>query len=355
MSVVETATGWRIDLGMPNTSRLRRGTRLPSARMASDRMLDPQFYEADQSLIDAIHAAVLLGQPLLIAGEPGCGKTEVANFVAYQFGLEPPQPPGDRKEYALRFDTKSTTTARDLFYSFDVVGRFHASRSDDTTSTDPRRFIRFHALGRAVLDAAPAAQVKGITGINYSRAAVEPRRSVVLIDEIDKAPRDVPNDLLMEVDRLAFYITELDRTVTADPAFRPILVITSNSERVLPDAFLRRCVFYSMQFPDDERLRRIVDNRVTKFPFGSGMLKDALKLFQSLRDLQLQKHPGTAELLGFLHTLLGHGLDPAAALDADGRGWEELAKATLLKTRDDQEQFKEAGDLAALIRQSDLP
>jgi MoxR-like ATPase len=286
--------------------------------MDSDAIRDPARYEPDPSLIDAIHAAIILGQPLLLAGEPGCGKTEVANFVAYQFGLHPPAIPGERREWALRLDVKSTTTARDLFYSFDTVGRFGAAKDEGPAARRPGRFITLSALGRAIMDAAPWSEVRDIEIANYRREHDEPRRSVVLIDEIDKAPRDVPNDLLMEIERLGFRITELnregDRPVRADPDHRPVLIITSNSERALPDAFLRRCIFHYMAFPDRDRLGRIVEARIPGFPRGSDLERDALALLFGLRAQTLLKLPGTAELLGFLAVLLANRVSTVSAV-----------------------------------------
>jgi MoxR-like ATPase len=332
-------TSWRIILDASETERRERWRYLPPPRMATKRMGDPAHYIADSLLIDAIHTAVLLGQPLLITGEPGCGKTEVANFVTYQFGLERKGQEADNVEYAMRFDVKSTTRAQDLFYSFDTVGRFHASRQDGVEAIDPKRFITFHALGRAVLDASPANRVIDLYGRNYIRnRSTEPRRSVVLIDEIDKAPRDVPNDLLMEIEQMAFYIAELDLTIEADRACSPIVILTSNSERALPDAFLRRCVFFSMPFPPAERLREIVCRRIPEFPSEAGLLNDVLGLFAAIRDLRLRKRPGLAELLGFLNSLLGLGFDPAKRLHEQDDKWEGIARTTLLKSTEDHEE-----------------
>lgn len=332
------------DPGGDDHERSTRWLHLPSAAMASEAMTDPGGYLASQDLHDAIHAAILLGQPLLLTGEPGCGKTEVANYITYQLGLERPGPTGRKPEYALRFDTKSTTSARDLFYTFDTVGRFHAAQrgAQEPGADDPRRFISFNALGRAILDAAEPASVHRLEGRNWRGQEGGPRRSVVLIDEIDKAPRDVPNDLLMEMDRLAFYITELDRTVTATPALRPIVVLTSNSERALPEAFLRRCVFHHMAFPDKGTLRRIVARRLTTFPKESRLRDSAIGLFLRLREEERpEKLPGTAELLGFLNALAGLPLDPDKSL-AEQKGWEGAARATLLKTVLDHQSFKDA-------------
>jgi len=223
---------WRITSD-PTGTREERWRELP--RPVISEMSGPEKYIADESLLEAINTAIYLGQPLLVTGEPGCGKTEIGDFVAWKLGL-------DR---AIRFDTKSTTIARDLFYSFDTIARFHAAY-EAKGSIDPLQFITFHALGRAILLANPSNDVMDLMARHPGQ-----RRSVVLIDEIDKAPRDVPNDLLVEIDKLQFYVTELARTVVAANTMRPIVVFTSNSERGFPmlscvDASITICPFQTM-------------------------------------------------------------------------------------------------------------
>src|SRR5262249_5737842 len=151
------------------------------------------------------------------------------------------------------------------------------------------------------------------------------RRSVVLVDEIDKAPRDVPNDLLVEVEKMQFYISELPRTVVADKSMRPIVVITSNSEKALPDAFLRRCVYYNLPFPSVALLKEIVAARIVQFPRESDLLSDALAVFGFLRGQMLRKRPGTAELLGFILGLKAKGYEPSHRLRGN-ENWREVAK-----------------------------
>src|SRR3954465_9291968 len=149
--------------------------------------------------MDAVNAALFLGQPLLVTGEPGCGKTELANFVAWKLGLGRKRATDEHGcEFALRFDTKSETRTRDLFYLIDVVERFHAAQKPGGI-VDPLQFIRFQALGRAILYAAAPNELTTRLPKEHKHPG-EPIRSVVLIDEIDKAPRDVPNDLLMEIE-----------------------------------------------------------------------------------------------------------------------------------------------------------
>jgi len=311
---------WRIaaDTGQPREGRWRN---LP--RPATTRLYGPANYIAGDELIEAINTAIFLGQPLLLTGEPGCGKTEVGNYVAWKLGL------GE----AIRFDVKSTSTARDLFYVSDTVARFHAAYGG-RGNVDPLRYITFQGLGRAILYANDPTMVE-----EFLPPAEHPgqRRSVVLIDEIDKAPLDVPNDLLMEIENMQFYIPEVSRTIKADRDMRPVVVITSNSERVLPAPFLRRCVYYDIPFPDIEQLKEIAAARISELPIGSDLLGDALRVFVFVRGLGLQKKPGTAELLSFILALRAKGYRTESGLRSD-REWYDTAKHTLLKSGDDQEQ-----------------
>lgn len=303
----------------------------------------PERYDPDPSVLDAADVAIWLGKPLLLTGEPGCGKTEFAHHLAWRLGLA--RKLGDDWEYALRFDVKSETRARDLFYTIDTIERFHAAHVEkDKSAMDPLRFIRFQALGRAILYARPMdEELTSRLPENQSHPG-EPRRSVVLIDEIDKAPRDVPNDLLMEIERMRFDISELSRTVAAPGASRPLLVITSNSEKALPDAFLRRCVYHHMQFPNPERLRRIVASRLDGLDGDAPLVRDAVEIFAGVRELALRKKPATAELLDFVQALRckGFGLgDAVRSLE----GWDGIARVSLLKAGDDQGR-----DISHLVR-----
>ncbi|MBF0372596.1 MAG: AAA family ATPase [Alphaproteobacteria bacterium] len=162
---------------------------------------------------------------------------------------------------------------------------------------------------------------------------------MVLIDEIDKASRDVPNNLLQVMERPRFTIAEMGHAeIVADDAFRPILILTSNSEKTLPDAFLRRCVYYHMPFPDEPTLRDIIANRIVGLPADAGLVSDAIALLGRLRERgRLRKPPGTAELLTFILTLRDNGLGPADRL-GDRDDWQRWARLNLLKTKEDQEQ-----------------
>jgi len=297
-------------------------------RIDTERTTDPAGYLPDQGLVDAVNVALMLQQPLLITGEPGTGKTQLASSVAWQLELGAP----------LVFETKSTSTSQDLFYTFDNLRRFHAAQTQGG-DVDPHLFIRYNALGLAILRTLGAEKARGLLPPDVELPA-EPRRSLVLIDEIDKAPRDFPNDILNEIEHLYFRIPELgNEAVRADPALRPVVIITSNSEKSLPDAFLRRCIFYCIPFPED-RLEDIVTTRVAGLSAGPGTaLAEILEFFRLLRrsDVTLRKRPGTAELQQWVLALLGFGIDPALPLR------EQAAKAArtlnaLAKHGEDQER-----------------
>jgi MoxR-like ATPase len=311
-------TDWRIAKD-PRQVRKDRWQLLP--KPAVTKLVGPDRYLASDNLIEAINTSILLGQPLLLTGEPGCGKTEVGNFVAWKLGL---------KE-ALRFDVKSTTTARDLFYIPDTIARFHAAH-EAKADINPLGFIEFQALGKAILHANSPDAVEAFLPKDKHPGQ---GRSVVLIDEIDKAPLDVPNDLLMEIEKMAFYIPEVSRTVTADKDMRPIVIITSNSERALPGPFLRRCTYYDLPFPNRDELRDIAEARISDLPRDVDLVADALTVFFHLRELDLQKKPGTAELLSFVLALQALGYKSTDALRKDDR-WQIIAKQTLLKSGEDQ-------------------
>jgi MoxR-like ATPase len=262
---------------------------------------DPAGYIPDPGLIDAVNIALLLNQPLLLTGEPGTGKTQLAYNVSWELGFGPP----------LKFETKSTSTARELFYTYDTLGRFHAAQTGEGSQAN-LDYITYNALGVAILRANEEAAVakwlpRGKGFVHDGR-----QRSVVLIDEIDKAPRDFPNDILNEVEGMYFRVPELgDARISAEEAMCPVLILTSNSEKNLPDAFLRRCIYYHLPFPDRERLAQIINARVGRFRDDkSPLLTEALDLFFLLREpnVGLAKKPSTAELLGWL-TFLAETID----------------------------------------------
>jgi MoxR-like ATPase len=287
------------------------------------RQLDPAGYLLEPALADAINVALLLSQPLLLTGEPGTGKTQLAQRLAWQLGYGEP----------LVFNTKSTSTARDLFYTFDTMGRFHAAQAREG-SLAAIDYLRFNALGLAILRSRPREEVAAL--LPPGAAHEGPKRSVVLVDEIDKAPRDFPNDLLHEVDAMSFRVPEAGNAeVSAAAALRPVLVLTSNSERNLPDAFLRRCIFYNIPFPDRERLAQILQTRLPLLRDGaSALLDSALDLFLELRLSGLRKPPSTAELINWLQALAGFGAARDKPLRASPEALRRSA-STLAKTQDD--------------------
>jgi MoxR-like ATPase len=292
------------------------------------RLQRPEEYIAERGLVDAVNVALLLGQPLLLTGDPGTGKTQLAASLAWELGLGTP----------LRFETKSTSVARDLFYLYDALGRFQAGQLPGGTA-DPRAFLTYSALGEAILRTRTEAEVAALLPPGFVFGP--PRRSVVLLDEVDKAPRDFPNDLLNEIENLHFRIPELGNArVEADPALQPIVVVTSNSEKDLPDAFLRRCVFYNIPFPERSELIRIVTARLGEHAIGANrFLADALDLFFELRKPSngLRKRPATAELLGWLLVL--HDLLPGSENPLRDRPPLALQTlSSLVKAAEDQEK-----------------
>ena len=279
--------------GQPDKVKQKGEVVLPVSR--HQKLEDAAGYIADPGLVDAVNVAIVLGQPLLLTGEPGTGKTLLAFAAGKELGFE-----------THKFETKSTSTARDLFYIYDTVGRFQAAQigQKDKRSVD---YITYNALGMAILLANRKEKVKTWLPEHFEHNGRWPCRSVVLIDEVDKAPRDFPNDILNEIEGMYFKVPELDNMkFEAAQEMRPLVIITSNSEKHLPDAFLRRCVFYHIQFPDRKQMTKIVDKRVGKYVKNSGaFLNKALDLFDELRKPRtgLQKKPATAELLGWIIAL----------------------------------------------------
>ena len=333
--------------------------RLPVPRSAG--WTDPAGYIAEEALHEAIETSLWEGRPLLVTGEPGCGKTELANYVAWRLGLSRQTGTGagghPTWEHALRFDTKSETRARDLFYTIDLIERFHRAQTSRVASAptdpaasadplDPLHFIRFHALGRAIIYARQPDELSERLE-PWQRHPGEPRRSVVLIDEIDKAPSDVPNDLLMEIENMRFLISERNEVVAAPPELKPLLIITSNTEKPLPEAFLRRCNYFHFKFPEATTLAQIVSSRVSEVDEDAPLLVDAIEVFERLRLQPLRKKPATAELLGFFQSLRNAGYGLSDRLTGQ-RDWSGIARVTLLKTRDDQESLIEAPSVAGV-------
>ncbi|WP_417477344.1 AAA family ATPase [Maricaulis sp.] len=268
-------------------------------------------YVADGELSAAVNAAIALERPLLVKGEPGTGKTELARQVAQSLGMP-----------LLEWHIKSTTKARQGLYEYDAVGRLRDSQLGDERVHDISNYIRKGKLWEAF---------------------TAEKRSVLLIDEIDKADIEFPNDLLQELDRMEFHVYETGETIKA--AERPVVIITSNNEKELPDAFLRRCFFHFIAFPDEEMMRAIVD---VHFPgLKSRLLAEALKLFYEIRSVPgVKKKPSTSELLDWLKLLLIEDIDPSLLSEQDPRKLIPPLHGALLKNEQDVMLFEKLAFMA---------
>jgi len=322
-------------------------------------------YIPHPELVDAAEVAVELGLPLLLTGEPGTGKTECAKWVGHHF----------RIHAVHQFVAKSTSVATDLFYTYDALGRFSASQlaeyieQERDRAREPRRFVDYAALGKAIISSHDPQTISEFLLSGQSASAdgsqfIHPgsaSRSVVLIDEIDKAPRDFPNDLLDEIANMRFNVRELGDLRSpeiTDRTLWPIIIITSNSERQLPGPFLRRCVFYHIPFPkrrperaeeegDAYYIEDIVAARLGSDFGGSTLAQDALAFFYHLRDgmrPSLGKKPATAELLNWLVSLKSRTSDTGLGIPG-ARDQAKRAIGLLLKNADDQDRGRKELDV----------
>ncbi len=271
---------------------------------------DSRLFVPGDDLEIAINTAIAVGEPLLITGKPGTGKTQAAYYAAYNLGIEP----------VIHFQVKSDSTARDLLYHFDTVRYFHDAHLMKEGLPDKSHYLEKRALWKAMLSDIPR---------------------ILLIDEIDKAPRDFPNDLLHELDKMEFFIPETQQLISAAKENRPMVFITTNSERRLPEPFLRRCVYHHIEF-NEYLLERAVEKRKKEY---AGLSKDFIKMamqrFFALREKTLRKTPSTSEFLVWLRVLaLRIGTLPER-LDQD------LSKlpyiGVLLKDHQDIEDVKRGG------------
>lgn len=273
-------------------------------------MTDKKFtgtssYIATDDLMMAVNAAVTLERPILIKGEPGTGKTQLAIEVASALGRP-----------LFEWHIKSTTKAQQGLYDYDAVARLRDSQLGDDKVHDIANYILRGKVWEAF------------------DSDVQP---VLLIDEIDKADIEFPNDLLQELDRMEFFVYETKKLVKA--RHRPIIIITSNNEKELPDAFLRRCFFHYIKFPDKDTMEKIVDVHFPKLK--KNLLKEALDAFYRVRDVQgLKKKPSTSELLDWIKLLLAEDIPPEVLRDEDSRSAIPPLYGALLKNEQDVHLFE---------------
>ncbi len=267
-------------------------------------------YIADRDLTIAVNAAITLQKPLLVKGEPGTGKTELARQVADALGMR-----------LLEWHVKSTTKAQQGLYEYDAVSRLRDSQLGEERVKDVKNYIRPGKLWEAF---------------------TADERVVLLIDEIDKADIEFPNDLLQELDRMSFYVYETGETIEAK--HRPVVIITSNNEKELPDAFLRRCFFHYISFPEAETLARIVE---VHYPgIKQNLLREALTQFYEIRDVAgLKKKPSTSEVLDWIRLLVAEDVDPADLRKNSNEALPKLHGA-LLKNEQDVHLFERLAFMA---------
>jgi MoxR-like ATPase len=264
-----------------------------------------QSYIATEDLKVAVNAAIVLERPLLVKGEPGTGKTVLAEEIAKAISAP-----------LLTWHIKSTTKAQQGLYEYDAVSRLRDSQLGDARVSDIANYIKRGRLWDAF---------------------TSPERPVLLIDEIDKADIEFPNDLLLELDRMEFHVYETGETVRAQK--RPIVLITSNNEKELPDAFLRRCFFHYIKFPDAETMRDIVE---VHFPgIKKRLVEEALRIFFEVREVPgLKKKPSTSELLDWLKLLLNEDIGPETLRERDPRKIIPPLHGALLKNEQDVHLFE---------------
>jgi MoxR-like ATPase len=278
---------------------------------SSKRFTGTKDYVATDDLKIAVNASIALERPLLIKGEPGTGKTVLAEEIAR--AIDAP---------LLSWHIKSTTKAAQGLYEYDAVSRLRDSQLGDSRVSDISNYIKRGKLWEAF---------------------TSDKRPVLLIDEIDKADIEFPNDLLLEIDRMEFHVYETGETIKA--AQRPVVIITSNNEKELPDAFLRRCFFHYIKFPDAETLQKIVD---VHYPgIKQNLVSEALKIFLAVREAPgLKKKPSTSELLDWLKLLVSEDIDAATLRERDQRKLIPPLHGALLKNEQDVSLFEKLAFLS---------
>jgi len=281
-------------------------------------MNEASNYLPSQGLIDAVNVALTLGLPLLLTGEPGTGKTRLAHHIAHIFKLGKP----------LIFNAQTSSTVKDIFYKYDALSHFQYSQTSkevlDANAIESR-FITYQGLGKAIK---------------------ENRQFVVLIDEIDKAPRDLPNDILAALEDLAFNVPEVGKVYKASEANKPIIIMTSNSEKNLPDAFLRRVAFYHISFPSGAELLAILKTKTSDL--SSANLEAIISHFENIRaTADLRKKPATAELIHWALLLQKLKFDTNKLKNLENLSDKErqqltMSYAVLAKTKEDMGKLKKS-------------
>ena len=295
--------------GLPGARRL---LTVPAAiKGPSMRFQGTETYVATEDLKVAVNASIVLERPLLVKGEPGTGKTILAEEVAKAIGAP-----------LITWHIKSTTKAMQGLYEYDAVSRLRDSQLGDSRVSDIKNYIKRGKLWDAF---------------------ESPERPVLLIDEIDKADIEFPNDLLLELDRMEFFVYETSEVIKAER--RPIVVITSNNEKELPDAFLRRCFFHYIRFPDVETMKAIVD---VHYPgIKRRLVEEALRIFFEIRDVQgLKKKPSTSELIDWLKLLMAEDIGPEMLRERDPRKLIPPLHGALLKNEQDVSLFEKLAFMA---------
>jgi len=268
-------------------------------------------YIATEDLRIAVNAAVTLERPLLIKGEPGTGKTVLAEEVSKALKMP-----------LITWHIKSTTKAQQGLYEYDAITRLRDSQLGDEKVKDIKNYIKQGKLWEAF---------------------ESNERPILLIDEIDKADIEFPNDLLQELDRMEFFVYETNETIKA--AKRPVVIITSNNEKELPDAFLRRCFFHYISFPDTETMQKIVDVHYPKIK--SKLVSESLKVFYELRDVPgIKKKPSTSELLDWLKLLMNEDIKPEMLREKNANNLIPPLHGALLKNEQDVHLFERLAFLA---------
>ena len=278
---------------------------------------DPRLYLPPKGLVGAVNVALNLGQPLLLTGEPGTGKTQLAHHLAYYFDLGK----------VIVFNAQTTSTAKDLFYRYDALGHFQYSQTQTEPLTPEQveeKYIRYQGLGAAIRSQS---------------------RRVVLLDEIDKAPRDLPNDVLAALEELRFDLPEIGKSFETTADNRPVIIMTSNSEKNLPDAFLRRVAYFHIEFPAAGDLLRILQQKLDGFDWEDGkkQLDAIITHFEMIRAkdrVKLKKDPATAELIQWAALLRKMEFDASKLNNLSGLAAEEkeqlsLSYSILAKNKED--------------------